>query len=131
LAARARGKADFLLVGQVNSELPFMPADADLNPEQFEFLLESPQTDFPLFAPPREPIDLREHAIGLNVARTVADGGTLQLGIGSLGDAVTHALILRHLHTAEFRSLVARLDPADCAPAALCESAPFATGLYG
>ena len=80
---------------------------------------------------PREPIDLAEYAIGLNAARTVADGGTLQLGIGLLGDAVTHALILRHLHTAEFRSLVARLDPADCAPAALCESAPFATGLYG
>jgi len=94
-------------------------------------MLEAPATDFPLFAPPREPIDLAEYAIGLNAARTVADGGTLQLGIGLLGDAVTHALILRHLHTAEFRSLVARLDPADCAPAALCESAPFATGLYG
>jgi acyl-CoA hydrolase len=110
LAARARGKADFILVGQINSELPFMPGDADLAAEQFAFLLDSPQTDFPLFAPPREPIDLREHAIGLNVARIVADGGTLQLGIGSLGDAVTHALILRHKHNAEFRQLTARLD---------------------
>jgi acyl-CoA hydrolase len=44
---------------------------------------------------------------------------------------VTQALILRHRHNAEFRSLAARLDPADMAPAGLRESAPFATGLYG
>ena len=131
LACRARKACDFLFVGEVNSELPFMPGDAEIAPGEVDLMLEAPATDFPLFAPPREPIDLAEYAIGLNAARTVADGGTLQLGIGLLGDAVTHALILRHLHTAEFRSLVARLDPADCAPAALCESAPFATGLYG
>jgi Acetyl-CoA hydrolase/transferase C-terminal domain len=131
LAARARGKADFLLVGQINSELPFMPGDADLEAEQFEFLLESPQTDFPLFAPPREPIDLREHAIGLNVARTVADGGTLQLGIGSLGDAVTHALILRHKHNAHFRRITAGLDAPDAGPPELRESGPFEIGLHG
>ena len=131
LAARARGKADFILVGQVNSELPFMPGDADLAAEQFAFLLESPQTDFPLFAPPREPIDLREHAIGLNVARTVADGGTLQLGIGSLGDAVTHALILRHKHNAHFRQITAKLDPGETGASELRESGPFETGLHG
>ena len=131
LGCRARGECDFISIGQVNSELPFMPGDGDIAASEFDLILESPQTDFPLFAPPREPIELSEYAIGLNVARLIADGGTLQLGIGLLGDAVTHALILRHLHTAEFRSLVARLDPADCAPAALCESAPFATGLYG
>ncbi len=131
LACRARKACDFLFVGEVNSELPFMPGDAEIALGEVDLMLEAPATDFPLFAPPREPIDLAEYAIGLNAARTVADGGTLQLGIGLLGDAVTHALILRHLHTAEFRSLVARLDPADCAPAALCESAPFATGLYG
>src|SRR5438477_4392566 len=39
------------------------------------------RSDFPLFAPPREPIEPSEYAIGLNVARIIADGGTLQLGI--------------------------------------------------
>ena len=84
------------MVGQVNSELPFMPGDADISADEFDLLLEGPQTDFPLFGAPREPIELTEYAVGLNVARTVSDGGTLQLGIGSLGDAVTQALILRH-----------------------------------
>jgi acyl-CoA hydrolase len=129
LACRARKECDFLFVGQVNSELPFMPGDAEIAAGEFDLMLEG--RDFPLFAPPHEPIDLAEHAIGLHVARTVADGGTLQLGIGSLADAVTHALILRQRHNAEFRSLVARLDAADLAPANLRESAPFAVGLYG
>jgi Acetyl-CoA hydrolase/transferase C-terminal domain len=131
LASRRRGAADFLMVGQVNSELPFMPGDADLPESEFDFLLEGPGTEFPLFGPPREPIGLAEHAAALHAARTVRDGGTLQLGIGSLGDAVTHALILRHRSNADFRRLAATLDPMDRAPAGLRESAPFATGLHG
>ncbi len=90
-----------------------------------------PATDFPLFAPPREPVDLAEYAAGLHAARIVADGGTLQLGIGSLGDAVAQALILRHRHNAAFRDILARLDPPDTAPTALREGAPFEIGLHG
>src|SRR5438876_4671264 len=131
LECRARKECDFLFVGQVNSELPFMPGDGDIAASEFDLMLEGPATDFRLFAPPREPIDLADYAAGLHVARTVADGGTLQLGIGSLGDAVAQALILRHRRNADFRSLVARLDPADRAPAGLRESAPFELGLYG
>ena len=97
---RSADSCNFLFAGQVNSELPFMPGDADIAADQFDFMLEGPQTDFALFAPPREPIDLADYAAGLHVARTVADGGTLQLGIGSIGDAVAQALILRHRHKA-------------------------------
>jgi acyl-CoA hydrolase len=131
LALRERGECDFLLAGQVNSELPFMPGDADVSAGEFDLLLEGPGVDFPLFAAPREPIDFTEYAGGLNVARMVADGGTLQIGIGSLGDAVVQALILRHRNNAEFRDIVARLDPADRVPAGLRESAPFDVGLHG
>jgi acyl-CoA hydrolase len=131
LAARERGEVDFLFVGQVNSELPFMPGDADISASEFDFLLEGARTDFPLFGPPREPIELAEYAAGLNVARTVPDGGTLQLGIGALGDAVAQALILRHRSNSEFVRVVSRLDPADRAPAGLRESGPFEIGLHG
>jgi acyl-CoA hydrolase len=131
LARRRAGGCDFLFVGQVNSELPFMPGDAVLDAAAFDFMLDGPANDFALFAPPREPIDLTEYAAGLHAARTVADGGTLQLGIGSLGDAVAQALILRHTRNADFRALLARLDPHRRAPADLCEEAPFAAGLHG
>jgi hypothetical protein len=131
LASRKRGIADFLMVGQVNSELPFMPGDADIPASEFDLVLEGPGTDFPLVGPPREPIGFAEYAAGLHAARTVPDGGTLQIGIGSLGDAVTQSLILRHRKNSEFSRLVARLDPSDRAPAGLRESEPFAIGLHG
>ena len=131
LARRRKGDCDFLFVGQVNSELPFMPGDADLPAGEFDMMLESPQTDFALFAPPREPIDLAEYAAGLHAARTVVDGGTLQIGIGSLGDAVTQALILRHRRNADFRTMASRLDPYEQTPPDLRQETPFDAGLHG
>ena len=131
LACRRDRRCDFVVVGQVNSELPFMPGEAELAAGEFDFMLDSPQTDFPLFAPPREPVEFAEYAAGLHTARTVADGGTLQIGIGSLGDAVVQGLILRDQRTADFRNIVARLDPAGRTPPGLRESAPFETGLHG
>src|SRR6201994_3635693 len=56
LRARAEGRTSFKLVGQVNSELPFMPGQGDLAADEFWAILDSPETDFPLFAPPAEPI---------------------------------------------------------------------------
>jgi acyl-CoA hydrolase len=131
LARRRDGTCNFLFVGQVNSELPFMPGEADLPAGEFDMMLESPQTDFALFAPPREPIDLAEYAAGFHAARTVMDGGTLQIGIGSLGDAVAQALILRHRQNADFRNILARLDPAGATPPALRQEAPFDQGIHG
>jgi acyl-CoA hydrolase len=131
LAERKRGEAKFLFVGQVNSELPFMPGEADLPANEFDLLLDGPNSDFPLFAPPREPIDIAEYAAGLHVARTITDGGTLQLGIGSLGDAVAKALVLRHNNNADFRRIVSRLDPANLAPITMREEGRFDIGLHG
>src|SRR5580704_283691 len=131
LAERRKGKAAFLFVGQVNSELPFMPGEADLSESEFDYLLDAEQTNFPLFAPPREPVGVAEYAAGLHVARTVADGGTLQLGIGSLGDAVAKALVLRHRNNSDFRRIVGRLDHAHVAPPSMREDSRFDVGLYG
>jgi hypothetical protein len=128
LKARRDGKANFILIGQVNSELPFMPGAGDIGADEFQYLLDSPQTDFPLFAPPKEPIDSHEYAMGLHVARLVPDGGTLQIGIGQEGDAAVHGMILRHRDNAAFREAMARLSPGAVSP--LFHDAPFQTGLY-
>ncbi|HLH97796.1 MAG TPA: acetyl-CoA hydrolase/transferase C-terminal domain-containing protein [Xanthobacteraceae bacterium] len=130
LAKRRSGAVDFIFVGQVNSELPFMPGEGDLPADEFDAILDGPATHFPLFAPPREPVDLAEYAAGLRVAGIVADGGTLQLGIGALGDAVAQALILRHQENAAFRALLHRLDASTTAPAAMVEEGPFVVGLH-
>ncbi|MCW5747262.1 MAG: acetyl-CoA hydrolase [Alphaproteobacteria bacterium] len=128
LAARRAGAANFLLVGQPNDELPFMTGDGELPAEVFSHVLDGPTTQFPLFAPPKPPVSTVEYATGFHVARLVRDGGTLQIGIGSIGDAVCQALILRHRDNAVYRDVVARLSAMPPAP---FEADPFVAGLYG
>ena len=130
LRARAQGAASFKLVGQVNSELPFMPGAGDLPAEQFSAVLDSPETDFPLFAPPSEPITDTKYAIGLHTASLVRDGGTLQIGIGQVGDALAQGLIVRHRDNARFHEIMERLAPRTEQPSAL-ETGSFEKGLYG
>jgi len=127
LRARAEGRASFKLVGQVNSELPFMPGAGDLPGDEFSAVLESPETEFPLFAPPSEPVTDTKYAIGLHAAGLVRDGGTLQIGIGQVGDALAQGLILRDRDSAQFEATMKRLAPA----AQPFESTPFEKGLYG
>ncbi|WP_265515730.1 acetyl-CoA hydrolase/transferase C-terminal domain-containing protein [Nitratireductor luteus] len=122
-----RDRPDIMLVGQVNGELPYMLGEAELGPSAFTHILDSPDFDFPLFAPPKQPVELADYATGLHIARLVPDAGTLQIGIGSIGDAMAKALILRHQENRHFRKLLAQLGPST----ALDQVEPFDTGLYG
>ncbi len=130
LRARAQGAASFKLVGQVNSELPFMPGAGDLPAEEFSAVLDGPATEFPLFAPPSEPITDTKYAIGLHAAGLVRDGGTLQIGIGQVGDALAQSLIVRHRDNAQFHAIMKRLGNGT-EPLPALETAPFEQGLYG
>ncbi|MCF1505762.1 acetyl-CoA hydrolase [Afifella sp. H1R] len=124
-ARRAAGEK-LALVGEVNNELPFMPGAAELAPEEFDFVLE--RGDYPLFVTPKPPVSLADYAIGLHAASLVPDGGTLQIGIGSIGDALTHALILRHRYPEVFRAALDALGPTPAGRERHCE--PFREGLY-
>jgi hypothetical protein len=130
LRARAQGSASFKLIGQVNSELPFMPGLGVLPADEFSAVLDSPATDFPLFAPPSEPISDTKYAIGLHAAGLVRDGGTLQIGIGQVGDALAQGLVIRHRDNAQFHGIMKRLSPA-AEPSAALQTGPFDKGLYG
>lgn len=127
MRVRNEGRADFKLIGQVNSELPFMPGPGDLSSGEFSAVLDSPATEFPLFAPPAEPVGDTKYAIGLHAASLVRDGGTLQIGIGQVGDALAQGLIVRHRNNAQFIETIARLAPS--VPPR--ETATFDNGLYG
>jgi hypothetical protein len=130
LRARAQGKAAFRLIGQVNSELPFMPGSGDLPAGEFSAVLEGPATEFPLFAPPAEPITDAKYAIGLHAAGLVRDGGTLQIGIGQVGDALAQGLIVRHRDNAQFHAIMKRLVP-EAELSADVQTGRFEKGLYG
>src|ERR1700688_4108337 len=123
LRARAQGAASFKLIGQVNCALTLMPGAGDLPAEQFSAVLDSPATDFPLFAPPSEPITDTKYAIGLHAAGLVRDGGTLQIGIGQVGDALAQGLIVRHRDNAQFHEIMKRLAPD--APVGAENNGPF------
>jgi hypothetical protein len=129
LRARAEGRASFKLIGQVNSELPFMPGAGDLPGEEFSAVLDGAKVDFPLFAPPAEPITDTKYAIGLHSAGLVRDGGTLQIGIGQVGDALAQSLILRHRDASRYMEIMKRLAPAT--ELATLQTGPFEKGLYG
>jgi acyl-CoA hydrolase len=130
MRARAEGRAAFKLVAEVNSQLPFMPGAGDLGADQFSAVLDSPATDFPLFAPPSEPVTDTKYAIGLHAAGLVRDGGTLQIGIGQVGDALAQGLIVRHRANAQFHAIMRRLAPGT-EPSSALQSGPFEAGLYG
>lgn len=95
LRARREGRQDFIVVGETNANLPAMSGpEATLRRAEVDLCLH-PGPDFELFSVVKRPVGPAEHAIGLHVASTIPDGGTLQIGIGAIGDAVANALILR------------------------------------
>jgi acyl-CoA hydrolase len=110
---RAQGRGSMMVVGQVNRRLPFMAGAAAVAAERFDVVVESPELDFLPFAPPNEPVSTVDAWIGLHASVLVRDGGSLQLGIGALGDAIAELLRERHLQNDRYRRLVERAGVAD------------------
>ncbi|WP_371358875.1 hypothetical protein, partial [Salmonella sp. E393-2] len=75
----------------------------------FDLLIDAPAESSRLFSPPNMPVNLQDHCIGLHASALVRDGGTLQIGIGSMGDALTAALLLRQRDNATYRALIDEL----------------------
>lgn len=130
LDRRRAGQLDLISVGQVNRNLPFLGGEADRPESDFDYLLQSSKYEFPLFSPPHKPVSTTDYAIGLQVASLVPDGGTLQIGIGSIGDAITQGLLLRQQHNGEYRQLLESLFKGQDEPE-LAQRERFEQGLYG
>ena len=124
-AVVAAGAPPPLLLGEINPALPYLYGDAEMDAGRFDLLLAGDAFDYPLFPVPNRPVSLAEQAIGLRVAALVRDGGTLQIGIGSMGDAVADALALRRRDNARFRALLDALGVAGG------ERDDLPAGLYG
>lgn len=132
--AEARGERRIAVIAQVNQQLPYMGNDAEVPPSNFDFVIDHPRYSSALFSVPKTPVSAADHAIGLRVSTLVRDGGTLQIGIGTLGDAVSHALALRQRRNAEYQRTLAALDALE-PNAKLIEQfgglQRFERGLYG
>lgn len=124
--ARQR-RRPLLLVAVVHPDLPFLGGDAVVEESFFDLVLDSGAQPG-LFALPRLPIDPVSHLIGLHASQLVADGGTLQIGIGSLSEALVHFALLRQRDNHAYRNLVSSFWRAPAALGSLCA---FTHGLYG
>jgi len=93
-------------VGEINKNLPFMYGDSVADTSDFDAVLEGPQSDFTLFGAPKESINATDYMIGIHASTLIPDGGTLQIGIGSLGDAIAYGLISRHKESAKYKAFL-------------------------
>ena len=129
---RASG-APCAVVGLVNRRLPFMTQDAEVGEDYFDILVDAPRWEQPLFGVPNPPAEPADHAIGVHAAALLKDGGTIQLGIGALGDSVAHWLRLRHQQPQDFAAAAGALGLERHGELIDREGGlgPFATGLFG
>jgi acyl-CoA hydrolase len=121
------------LLAQVNPNLPFMYGDASVAPSYFDAVVDDPKYTFPLFGPPNRPVDTVEYLIALHVTALIRDGGTLQIGIGALEDAVTYLLKLRHQQNDLYREILNEsgiLERFSKVVKRLGGTDPFEQGLY-
>ncbi|MFZ1991356.1 MAG: acetyl-CoA hydrolase/transferase C-terminal domain-containing protein [Alphaproteobacteria bacterium] len=130
-AMHAQKERPVAVLGEVNANMPFMMGDAEAEPRWFDAVLDGPQTS--LYGLPTSPVTLQDHAIGLHASTLIKDGGTLQIGIGSLADAISHALLVRHKNNAAWVSVIGTLNSAfapGLVAATLGDRGPFKQGIY-
>ena len=126
-------RAPHLAVAQRNDRLPFMYGEADVAPETFDYLIDVPEESYTLFGLPKAAVPDADYMIGLYASSLVCDGGELQVGIGSLGDALVYGLLLRHRDNPSYTRLLKSLEIDDRGGEVvkrLGESGEFRTGLF-
>ncbi|CAB5586785.1 acetyl-CoA hydrolase/transferase C-terminal domain-containing protein [Pseudomonas asiatica] len=132
IATRRAAGETILMLGQVHAELPYMPGDAELPIDTFDLLIDTAEQRR-LFSTPNMPVNTQDHCIGLHASSLVRDGGTLQIGIGAMGDAVAAALLARQGDNAGYRAVLDALGAGSWQALIEREGGlnTFAQGLYG
>lgn len=125
------------IVGEVNNNMPFMRNHAEVADCEFDFILDGnlneKHEDYALFAAPNASISQEDHMIGLYSSALIKDGGTLQVGIGSLSSALTYSTMLRHQNNPIYQQILHDLQVAEKFPlsSVIGETGTFEEGLYG
>ena len=88
-AIEATKRAGGIVIAQVNDSMPWTTGDALVYADLVDVYVEA---DAPLPSAPAGAIDEHSARIGALVAQHVADGSTLQAGIGAVPDATMHGL---------------------------------------
>lgn len=130
---RANGEK-VAIIGEANSNMPFMYGDAVIEAEKCDIILKGPYYDYELFAPPKDAVAFSDYAIGLHASTLVKDGGTIQVGIGALGDAIVSGLIMRNDHNDVYQEVIKKMGITDKYGGIIKKlggTEPLKKGLYG
>lgn len=87
--ARAAADCAKVVIAQVNRRMPRTLGDALVHVDNIDFLIE---VDEPLHQVPPPKLTAVDRAIGRHIAEMIDDGATLQMGIGSIPNAVLASL---------------------------------------
>jgi len=130
---RAQGRK-VAIIGECNRNLPFMYGDAVVEADTYDIILKGPSFNYPLFGPPKDAVSLSDYMIGLNVSPLIKDGGTIQVGIGALGDAIVAGLIMRNEHNDMYKEILDKSGTLQRNQALITRfggTGVFEQGLYG
>lgn len=122
------------ILGQVNGFMPYTYGTSEVPQSYFTSIVDNKNLYHPLFAPPKEPVTMTDYSIAFHVSSLVKDGGTFQVGFGSLGDAVIYCLQLRHKDNELFRRVISEAKIYDKFGDIIEKEggkAPFEKGIYG
>lgn len=132
-AMRSEGRP-FVMIAQVNQNLPFMYGDALVKEDLFDFVVDDPKQYFTLFGAPKMSVELADYMIGLYCSTLVKDDGEIQIGIGAIGDATIYNLVMRQQQNNGYQQILQDLEVVEKFSPILerCgDTAPFEKGLFG
>ncbi len=134
LEQRKSAGEKIFLVAQVHRDLPFMINDAEFSPDLLDMLIDDERGHQTLFSTPNMPVEMTDYFVGVHASTLLRDGGTLQIGIGALGDALVYSTLLRHQDNHHYRALLDSLGVHEKWSALIDReggNGVFAQGLYG
>ncbi|MCP4913583.1 MAG: acetyl-CoA hydrolase [Oligoflexia bacterium] len=106
---KAKGNP-FVTIAQVNQDLPFMYGESIVGKDYFDLVVDNEEEYYPVFAPPKMSISDADYMIGLHSSTLVKDDGEIQIGIGSLGDALVYGLTLRQKDNSKYLEVLKNLE---------------------
>lgn len=120
------------IIGVVHPDMPFLGGEAEVDASFFDAIVDTPEVHHQLFAVPRTPIDETDHMIGLHASQLIKDDGTLQIGIGSLSEALVYWIIKRNNDNLNYKNITQHFWSNHLLPEILhLENSVFEKGLYG
>ncbi|MEH6551575.1 MAG: acetyl-CoA hydrolase/transferase C-terminal domain-containing protein [Pseudomonadales bacterium] len=131
---RRKAGETIVCVGQLHPGMPYMAHEAEVETDRFDVIVDDTKAHKTLFSTPNMPVEMLDYFVGLNASVLLRDNGTLQIGIGALGDALVYNALLRHKNNLAYGAVLSELNISENYAELIAEFGgikKFSNGLYG